>query len=97
MSFHRLHLKSVFGCLFNPSLGVLAVCIFRKYGTLVNSDSNAADEFGSSYPGNSVSLALSLGQANLIMYEVMIASYTCVVDHSCSFLNKGCVSGLDIW
>lgn len=39
----------------------------------------------------------SLGQANLIMNEVMIGSYTCVVDHSCSFLNKGCVSGLNIW
>lgn len=39
----------------------------------------------------------SLGQANLNMNEVMIGSYTCAVDHSCSFLKKGCVSGFDIW
>lgn len=38
----------------------------------------------------------SLGQANLIMNEVMIGSYTWVVDHSCSFLNEGCRSFFNI-
>lgn len=39
----------------------------------------------------------SPGQANLIMNEVVIGSYTCVVDHSCSYPNEVCVSGFNIW
>lgn len=38
----------------------------------------------------------SPGQAYLIMNEVMIGSYTCVVDHNCSFLNEGCERGFKV-
>lgn len=39
----------------------------------------------------------SPGEATLIMNEIMIGSYTCVVDDSCSSLNEGCDIGFDIW
>ena len=61
----------------------------------MNSDFDAADEIGSLYAGNSILHLDSLGQANRIN-EVMIGSYTCVVDHSCSFLREGCESGFNL-
>lgn len=67
---------------------------FRKYGTLVN----LMQQMRLPLHMQAVqSHSHSLGQANLIMNEVMIGSYTWVVDHSCSFLNEGCGSGFKIW